>query len=180
MLTPHIALLRGVNVGRGNRVAMADLRAAAEGLGYRAVRTLLNSGNLVFAAEPAPDHAERLERACREQLGLTSRITVLTAEALDAVIADNPFPQEAEAGPSRLLVTFPRVPAALPLLVPDPAIDWSPEKAALGARALYTWHPDGISAGRLAEVPHRAGKDDVTARNWATVLKLQAALAAMA
>ena len=45
-----VALLRGDNVGRGKRVAMADLRAVVEGLGYRDVRTLLNSGNVVFTS----------------------------------------------------------------------------------------------------------------------------------
>ena len=44
----QVALIRGINVGRAKRVAMADLRALVEGLGYRDVDTLLNSGNVVF------------------------------------------------------------------------------------------------------------------------------------
>ncbi len=48
MARRHVALIRGINVGRAKRVAMADLRALVEGLGYRDVRTLLNSGNVVF------------------------------------------------------------------------------------------------------------------------------------
>lgn len=44
-----VALLRGINVGRAKRVAMAGLRALVEGLGYRDVRTPLNSGNVVFS-----------------------------------------------------------------------------------------------------------------------------------
>ncbi|MGH7659270.1 MAG: DUF1697 domain-containing protein, partial [Gemmatimonadales bacterium] len=43
----HVALLRGINVGTARRVAMADLRALMESLGYTGVRTLLNSGNVV-------------------------------------------------------------------------------------------------------------------------------------
>ena len=50
MTRRHIALIRGINVGRAKRVAMADLRALVEGLGYRDVRTLLNSGNVVKIA----------------------------------------------------------------------------------------------------------------------------------
>jgi len=45
----RVALIRGINVGRAKRVAMADLRAVVTDLGYRDVRTLLNSGNVVFA-----------------------------------------------------------------------------------------------------------------------------------
>ena len=45
--TRHVALLRGINVGRAKRIAMADLRALVEGLGFGEVRTLLNSGNAI-------------------------------------------------------------------------------------------------------------------------------------
>ena len=60
----QVALLRGVNVGAAKRVAMADLRALVEGLGYGGVRTLLNSGNVVYDAPgvaPAAA-AARIER----------------------------------------------------------------------------------------------------------------------
>ena len=49
-MTTHIALIRGINVGRNKRIAMADLRAMLASLGYRDVRTLLQSGNAVFTA----------------------------------------------------------------------------------------------------------------------------------
>jgi len=50
-MTVCVALLRGINVGKAKRIAMADLRALIEGLGYTDVRTLLNSGNVVFSSE---------------------------------------------------------------------------------------------------------------------------------
>src|SRR6478736_4542725 len=49
----HVALLRGINVGKAKRIAMADLRKLCEGLGYEDVSTLLNSGNIVFSAPRA-------------------------------------------------------------------------------------------------------------------------------
>ena len=121
MTTPHIALLRGINVGRAKRVGMAELRITAESLGWAQVRTLLNSGNLVFAAPPADDHARRLEAALAAQLDLKSRVTVLTAEALDAVMADNPFHEQAAVGPSRMLTTLLRRPEVMDRLSPLPA-----------------------------------------------------------
>lgn len=178
MPVPHIALLRGVNLGPAKRIAMADLRALAEGLGHTGVRTLLNSGNLVFRADPSPDHAARLETALLDRLALKSQVTVLTAGELATVLADNPFLEEAVQSPSRLLVTFPRTPEALSTLAPLSRADWSPERLALDAHAAYSWHPAGLSAGRLAEALDRAGKGGVTARNWATASKLQAACAA--
>jgi len=50
----QVALLRGINVGRAKRVAMADLRTLVESLGYREVSTLLNSGNVVFTVRLHP------------------------------------------------------------------------------------------------------------------------------
>ena len=37
----YVALFRGINVGKAKRVAMADLRALLETLGYTAVKTLV-------------------------------------------------------------------------------------------------------------------------------------------
>jgi uncharacterized protein (DUF1697 family) len=61
----QVALLRGINVGRAKRVAMADLRALVESLGYGDARTLLNSGNVVFAVPAAAkgDAASRIEKS---------------------------------------------------------------------------------------------------------------------
>jgi uncharacterized protein (DUF1697 family) len=68
-MATYVALIRGVNnIGKARRVAMADLRAVFEGLGFRGVRTLLNSGNVVFSAP-----GERREGArTRIQDGLRS------------------------------------------------------------------------------------------------------------
>ena len=80
----HVALIRGINVGRAKRVAMADLRALMESLGYGDARTLLNSGNIVFTAgREGPDRIRaRIERAMAARLGVSARVTVLTAAEL--------------------------------------------------------------------------------------------------
>ena len=49
----HVALLRGINVGGRNRVAMAALREVVEGLGHTEVATYIQSGNVVFTSEAA-------------------------------------------------------------------------------------------------------------------------------
>ncbi len=61
----HIALLRGINVGRAKRVAMSDLRALVSGLGYGNVRTLLNSGNVCSLPQPRPRATPRPESRTR-------------------------------------------------------------------------------------------------------------------
>lgn len=58
----YVALVRGINVGRAKRVAMADLRALVERLGYRDVRTVLNSGNVIFGAPRGTEPGEAAAR----------------------------------------------------------------------------------------------------------------------
>src|SRR5437762_7142946 len=108
MPTPYIALIRGINVGRAKRVAMADLRALVETLGYRDVRSLLNSGNLVFAAPSraaAKDVAARIELAMAKKLGVEANVTVLSGAELATVVRENTL-LKISTDSSRLLVAF--------------------------------------------------------------------------
>jgi uncharacterized protein (DUF1697 family) len=171
-----IALLRGINVGKAKRISMADLRALVEELGYHDVRTLLNSGNVVFtAARSAPAGAgARIEEALAARLGVSVRVTVLTAPELGIVMDENPLLGIA-ADPSRLLVAVLATPADRARAEPLLDESWDPEVLALGSRAAYLWCPGGIAAGRLAEAVDRRLRGGVTARNWATMTKLRQA-----
>ena len=60
----YIVLLRGVNVGRAKRIAMADLRKLIADLGYDDVRSLLNSGNVVFTGPARAHDTVAAERRC--------------------------------------------------------------------------------------------------------------------
>ena len=173
MADRRVALLRGINVGRAKRVAMAELRALVEELGYRDVRTLLNSGNVVFTAPAAAhgDAAARIEQALVARLGVPSRVTVLTAAELAAAVAANPL-LDVASNPSRLLVAFLADPADRQKLQPLTRQDWAPEALALGPRVAYLWCPPGVLASKLSEAVGRALGDAVTTRNWATVTKL--------
>jgi uncharacterized protein (DUF1697 family) len=165
-------LLRGINVGRAKRIAMADLRALVEGLGYTDVRTLLNSGNVVFTAsgKAKGDPAARIEKALVDELGVSSQVTVLTAAELDAIVEGNPLLNVAD-NPSRLLVAVVNDAKVRSRLAALAKQDWTPEVLAIGERAAYVWIPEGILKSRLGEILLR---DATTTRNWATILKLQA------
>jgi uncharacterized protein (DUF1697 family) len=171
----QVALLRGINVGRAKRVAMADLRALVEGLGYRDVRTLLNSGNVVFGAPGAlrADAAPRIEKALVARLGVSSRVIVLGAAELAAIVKDNPLLDVAD-DPSRLLVVVLADPADRSRLRPLLKQDWSPDALALGKRVAYVWCATGMLKSPLNNAVSRLLRDGATARNWATIVKLHA------
>jgi len=171
----YVALLRGINVGTAKRVAMADLRALVEGLGYRDVATLLNSGNVVFTA-PATvrgDPAARIEAAMTARLRVSARVTVLSAADIARAVEGNPL-LEVATDPSRLLVAVLADPRARSRIAPLAKLDWKPEAFGLGTRVAYLWCPDGILKSRLQDAVNRALGDGVTARNWSTLTKLHA------
>ena len=171
----HIALLRGINVGKAKRVAMADLRALMEGLGYAGVRTLLNSGNAVFDAQGGTPafHAKRLRAAILENTGVDCEVVVKTAADLAAAIAEHPLRRHAEDD-ARMLVMFMQDASDLALLKVLEDGDWAPEAFAVGAHAAWLWCANGIIESRLQKAATKVLGARCTARNWATVEKLQA------
>jgi len=178
-MTQYIAFLRGVNVGRAKRIAMADLRALMEELGFSDVRTVLNSGNVIFQS-PHPNDTKvgvGIERAITRGFGFPVPVIVVSAKVLSAIVEENPLPQAAR-DPSRYLVAF--VADAATLARTRPMLDepWSPEAFALGSNAAYLWCPNGVIASRLMQAFGRRTGDAATTRNWATVLRLQAAATA--
>jgi len=171
----HIALLRGINVGKAKRVPMADLRALMESLGYANVRTLLNSGNAVFDAKagtPA-SHSRKLRAAILERIGVDCEVIVKTADDLAAAIAEHPLRRHANDD-ARMLVMFVQEASALAELKALEASDWAPEAFAAGAHAAWVWCASGVIESRVAKAVGKVLKERGTARNWATVEKLQA------
>lgn len=174
MSTTCAALLRGINVGRAKRVPMAELRVLVSSLGFGDVRTLLNSGNVVFTAPQVRARASAcvLEKALMEKFGFEVRTVVVTAREMGDVVTQNPFARTADDH-SRMLVAFVDDAAALSRLAPLEKEDTGTSRLACGDRAAYIWCPDGILESPIPDAVGKLLKDRViTTRNWATTLKL--------
>lgn len=174
-MNTFIALLRGINVGKAKRVPMAELRNLLTELGYSDVATLLNSGNAVFRAEKgAPaKHAAQIAHAISANLNIEVPVIVKSARDLTAIVSENPLAEKAHDY-SRLLVVFVQDKKALsglasigPLVVP-------PEQFAVGKNAAYLNCANGILESKAGKALFGKAGKTATARNWATVLKLQA------
>lgn len=171
-----VLLLRGVNVSGAKRVPMTELKRMLADLGLTDVRTLLNSGNAVFTVAARTSLSRltaTIETAIETTFGFTSRSFVLSAAELDVVIAENPVVDRID-NPSRCLVAFLRAEEDGTRLAPLVRQNWGAEVFAVGSRACYLWCADGIATSVLPDALGNAVKHDVTTRNWATVLKLQA------
>jgi uncharacterized protein (DUF1697 family) len=170
----YVALLRGINLGARNRVAMSDLRALLEKLDYRDVRTHLQSGNAVFtaAARSARAVETAVENAVEAELGLALRVLVRTAGQMAKVVAADPLGDRA-TDHSRYMVVFLEKPVSAAQLADiDPAA-YAPEAFAVDGRHLYLWLPEGSHASRLARaMGEKRFGGAATLRNWRTVTKL--------
>lgn len=165
------ALLKGVNVGGAHLVRMADLRARLEADGFAAVRTLLQSGNVVL--EPGDRSpaavAEAVARAVEALAGFRPEVIVRDGAELAATLARVPWP---DAPGNRVLVTF---------LAGDPdpegvrtLEDWSgPEQVRVIGRELHVRYDEGMARSEFAKRPvERLLRTAGTARNLNTLRKL--------
>ena len=173
-MTTYIALLSGINVGGRNVVAMSDLRRTVEGAGFGDVRSLLQSGNLLFrdSGRPPGGLEQLLETQAEAQLRLHTTFLIRTAKEWETVIARNAFPQEAAGDPGRLVVMFLKDAPGARAVKELEAIA-GPEIIRADGRQLYIVYTEGIGRSRLTNklIEHTLGTP-CTGRNWNTVLKL--------
>lgn len=175
----HVALLRAVNLGPHNKIAMKELKALAEALGLVEVQTLLQSGNLVFRSDGGSSAVleNRLEAALREQLGLATSVVVRSAAKWQSAIEQNPFTAEARTDPSHLvLMPLKKAPPKAALSALRGAIVGR-ERATIVGQDLYLVYPDGIGRSKLTTllIEKKLGVTG-TGRNWNTVQKIAALL----
>jgi uncharacterized protein (DUF1697 family) len=173
----QIGLLRAINVGGRNRVAMAALRDMLAELGFRDVQTLLQSGNVVFRGGRSTGAAleKLLEAETKQRLAVEVDYVVRTEKDLQTVIAQNPFKNEARLDPGHLVVMFLKSAAQAKQVAALEGAIRGRETLRAAGKHLYIVYPDGIGVSKLTGAlieKHLATRG--TARNWNTVLKLAA------
>lgn len=171
----QIVLLRGINVGSRNRIAMASLREVLEADGFAEVQTHLQSGNVVLGSELAPERlAARCEALIESAFQLQIGVVVRSRDELAAVIARDPL-GEIASDPKRYLVSFlaDQIDGVQLARLAELAV--APERLSAHGRELYSWHPGGVARSKLwnALASRRLGVT-ITTRNWATATRLLA------
>lgn len=176
-MTTFISLLRGVNVVGKNKIQMEELRTLYESMGLRDARTYIQSGNVVFRT-PARNSAglsRRIEDAIETGFGFRPRVMVRTLAELLEVVARNPFAQQRNLHPAKLLVFFL---AALPTREACDqalALNVGQEQLRMSQRELFIYFPTGQGQSKLAMARvEKALATAATGRNWNTVTRLVA------
>ncbi|OYU26366.1 MAG: hypothetical protein CFE41_16545 [Burkholderiales bacterium PBB2] len=177
-MSRFVVLLRGVNVGKGNKVPMADFRTALKGLGHGSVHTILNSGNAVFTSSrrSSSSLAEGIATVVQDHFGVVTTVIVKSAAEFEAIVKNNPFPPP-EPEHSRFLVVFTSNASKLRELNSLSSLLLPGERFTVTEHAAYLHCAGGLLASKIGdEILSRTGRS-ATTRNWATVLKLSTLLA---
>ena len=170
-----IVLLRGVNIGPRNRVAMPKLRDVLQDAGFDDVRTYVQSGNVVLSSSSsAVKVAREVERHVAKAFGLDIAVVARTRAALAKVVERDPLGDVVD-NPKRYQVSFLDGKPSRAVLRKLEAAVVPPEQLVAVGREIYAWHPAGVARSKLWAL--LAGRDlgvTATARNWTTVTKLLA------
>ena len=169
----HVVLLRAVNLGSRNKVAMPKLRDALTAAGYDDVITYVQSGNVVLSSSQSANHvAAGVHDVIAAEFGLDIKVVVRSAAQLRAVVKGNPWP-EAAGEPTKLVVAFLDAKPTKRALADVDAAAYEPERFELSGSELYLWYRNGQARTKLsAAFFEKALKVPATARNWNTVTKL--------
>ena len=170
----YAALLRAINLGSRNKIAMPDLRRLFEdGLGATDVATHVQSGNVVFRlAERSPAKVEAaIEKRIADGLGLDIKVLVRSKAQLEKVVTASPFAATADV--TKLHVTFlVDKPAADRVAAVDPS-PFLPDEFAVIGREVHLHVPNGYGRTKLNNAFfEKKLAQPATTRNWRTVTTL--------
>jgi len=175
-MTKYISILRGINVGSGRKVPMADLKKLCENLGLQNVQTYIQSGNVVFELPKTENVSEletRLQKAFTQAFGFDIPVLVRTAEEWAESIAQNPFLKEENVDIDRLHLTCLKELPATVLLEKIRTIQYPPDRYEIIGRDVFIFCAAGYGTSKLVNSFFESKlKTPATTRNWKTVMKL--------
>jgi len=172
----YLALLRGINVGGNNKLPMDALRDLFVAAGCRDVRTYIQSGNVIFRADPnvVASLPTAVTTRIADRFGFRAPVMLRTAAQLDDVIRHNPFVAEGAAAATLHVLFLADLPQARRVADLDP--DRSPPDAFMArGQEVYLRLPHGAARTKLTNAYVDATLATTsTGRNWRTVTTLRA------
>jgi uncharacterized protein (DUF1697 family) len=167
----YIALFRGINVGGKNILSMKDLVAILESIGYKDVRTYIQSGNAVFASQKklGDKEAAGIRKEILRRVGFEPKLLLLSVERFRKAIENNPFAtHDGKALHFYFLESYPEQPDIGRL----ESLKIASEEFMLSESVFYLYAPEGVGRSKLAAAVEKSVGVPATARNWNTVSKL--------
>lgn len=175
MSMKYVALLRGINVGGAKKVGMTDLVDVLEKNGFEKVKTLLNSGNVVFdcGETSVAEITKKLSEILAKKFGFEIPVIIRTMKEIERLIAEDPFKSVKITPDTRLYVTF----LGNKMEHPKPSIDSEFFKILRVSESeicsVIVISDNKNTTDLMGSIEKTYGKN-VTTRNWNTVVKIAA------
>ena len=176
-MNTYIALLRGINVSGQKKIRMVELKKCLENLLFNHVQTYIQSGNIVFTSTQTD--LREIEFLIQDQLkkeyGFDVPTIVLSLSTLKRMIDENPFKEEGDANPTKVMVTcLSSAPSPKDLDILN-QLNLPSEFFEIKEKVLYGYFPNGYGKAKLSNTfLEKKLKLSATTRNWKTVHHLYA------
>jgi uncharacterized protein (DUF1697 family) len=172
-MATYISILRGINVSGQKLIRMEDLKSLYEGLGFRNVRTYIQSGNVIFNSDlnsPIPEISRKIAKAIEEKYFFLVPVIIRTAHEMNRIHSSNPFLKEAGIDNEKLHVTFLEEAPALADISALQNFNYPPDRFIINGKEIYLYCPGGYGNTKLSNTFFEKKLHvQATTRNWKTV-----------
>lgn len=175
-MNKKIALLRGINVGGHKKILMTDLRLLFERLGFKNVRSYIQSGNIIFDTSVDKDEIDvevQIEAAIKEQFGFDVPVIVRSKEELESLVNNNPFVKGGMFDDPQLFLTcLKSEPKAEDRIITE-NFRFEPDQFSIDRKDIYMVCMGKYHLSKLSNTFFESKlKVGATTRGWKTILKL--------
>ncbi len=170
-----LSLLRGINVSGQKKVPMNELKSLYEELGFKAVLTYIQSGNVIFNInnDNEDDIAENIEKAIVGRFGFQVPVLIRNEEEMKSIINSNPFMKEKEIDETKLYVTFLENIPSKDNIEKTESYHYEPDRFYVSGKEVYVYCPGGYGRTKLNNnFFENKLKVKATTRNWRSVNEL--------
>ena len=170
-----LVMPRGINVGKINRVPMAELVTQLEGAGFKDVITIGQSGNIIVtASRPEEKVCASVRALMASAFGVDVPVMARSVDEIRAILDANPLQDVATDGSKYLAIFLSTAPSQAQAAALE-AEDFSPEVVRIHDRTAFVWARDGVKAMRVSHTAlEKRFRVTATARNWNTLEKIAA------
>lgn len=164
-----LSILRGINVSGQKQIKMADLKKLYEELGFKNVKTFIQSGNVVFESKSASKLSEKIEKKIKEHYSFDVPVIIRTKEELQHAIEKNPFLKKKNIALDKLHITFLAEQPSNENIQATEAYNYTPDEFHISGREVYVYCPNGYGNTKINNTFfERKLKVGATTRNWKT------------
>lgn len=170
-----LVMPRGINVGKINRVPMAELCALLDDAGFGDVLSIGQSGNIIVtASRPEEKVCASVRALMASAFGVDVPVMARSADEIRAILDANPLQDVATDGSKYLAIFLSTAPSQAQAAALE-AENFSPEVVRIHGRTAFVWTPDGVKAMRVSHTAlEKRFRVTATARNWNTLEKIAA------